>query len=81
MTHKAVRVDNLMYNGCEAHWKCTVCGKCVPFHCYSKSQFESQECFGKNAGFPKPVRKLVMDENGKVGFVDILEGSEVTNND
>ena len=47
MTHKAIRVDNLMYNGCEAHWKCTVCGLCVPFHCYSKSQFESQECLGK----------------------------------
>lgn len=44
MYHKAVRVDNLMYNGCEPHWKCTRCGVCVPFHCYTKSQFEAQEC-------------------------------------
>ena len=44
MKHKVVRIDNLMYNGCEPHWKCTRCGKCVPFHCYTKEQFESQDC-------------------------------------
>lgn len=44
LKHKVVRVDNLMYNGCEPHWKCTRCGKCVPFHCYTKEQFESQDC-------------------------------------
>lgn len=44
LTHKVIRVDNLMYDGCEPHWKCTRCGKCVPFHCYTKEQFESQDC-------------------------------------
>ena len=44
LKHKVVRVDNLMYNGCEPHWKCTRCGKCVPFHCYTKKEFESQDC-------------------------------------
>lgn len=44
LKHKVVRVDNLMYNGCEPHWKCTRCGECVPFHCYTKEQFESQDC-------------------------------------
>ena len=44
MKHKVVRIDNLMYNGCEPHWKCVKCGKAVPFHCYTKEQFENQEC-------------------------------------
>lgn len=44
MKHKAVRIDNLMYKGCEPHWKCVRCGICVPFHCYTKEQFENQEC-------------------------------------
>ena len=44
LTHKVIRVDNLMYDGCEPHWKCTRCGKCVPFHCYTKEQFENQDC-------------------------------------
>lgn len=48
MKHKVIRIDNLMYNGCEPHWKCTRCGKCVPFHCYTKEQFENQECIIKD---------------------------------
>ena len=44
MKHKAVRIDNLMYKGCEPHWKCTICGECVPFHCYKKEEFEELEC-------------------------------------
>ena len=44
MKHKVVRIDNLMYKGCEPHWKCIRCGKCVPFHCYTKEQFENQDC-------------------------------------
>lgn len=44
MKHKVVRIDNLMYKGCEPHWKCVHCGMCVPFHCYTKEQFENQEC-------------------------------------
>lgn len=44
MKHKAVRVENLMYKGCEPHWKCVNCGVCAPFHCYSKQEFEEQEC-------------------------------------
>lgn len=39
-----VRVNNLMYEGCEPHWKCKNCGKCVPFHCYTKEQFAELEC-------------------------------------
>ena len=48
MNHKAVRVDNLMYKGCELHWKCVLCGECVPNHCWTKEQFEAQECKGKS---------------------------------
>lgn len=48
MKHKAVRVDNLMYKGCEPHWKCTICGTCVPFHCYTREEFEQQECKGND---------------------------------
>lgn len=44
LKHKAERIDNLMYNGCEAHWKCIKCGECVPFHCYTKAQFEQLNC-------------------------------------
>ena len=44
MKHEAVRVDNLMYKGCEPHWKCIYCGECVPFHCYNKQQFEERNC-------------------------------------
>lgn len=42
--HKAIRVDNLIYKGCEPHWKCTLCGDAVPFHCYTKEEFENQCC-------------------------------------
>ena len=44
MKHKAIRVDNLMYKGCEPHWKCTLCGDTVPFHCYTKEEFENRCC-------------------------------------
>ena len=44
MTHKVVRVDNLMYKGCEPHWKCIYCNNYYPFHCYSKEEIESIEC-------------------------------------
>lgn len=44
MKHKAIRVDNLMYKGCEPHWKCTICGDAVPFHCYTKEEFENMCC-------------------------------------
>jgi hypothetical protein len=33
-----------MYEGCEPHWKCIYCGEYMPFHCYSKEQFEQQCC-------------------------------------
>ena len=29
MKHKEIRIDNLMYKGCEPHWKCTLCGDSV----------------------------------------------------
>ena len=44
MKHKAIRVDNLMYKGCEPHWQCTLCGNAVPFHCYTKKEFENRCC-------------------------------------
>lgn len=44
MYHKIIRVDNLMYKGCEPHWKCTICGECVPFHCYTRQEFAQMEC-------------------------------------
>ena len=55
MKHKAVRIENLMCKGCEPHWKCVICGECVPFHCYKKNEFEEKECRGikmenKNGG-------------------------------
>ena len=59
MKHNVVRIDNLMYNGCEPHWKCTRCGKCVPFHCYTKEQFENQECNSKNMSIREDILKDV----------------------
>lgn len=44
MTHKVELVKDLMYKGCELHWKCTICGMAVPFHCYTKEQFENLCC-------------------------------------
>jgi predicted nucleic acid-binding Zn ribbon protein len=55
MNHKVKRVDNLMYKGCEPHWKCIYCGDCIPFHCYKNEQIESMEC--KGAGSDK-IKKL-----------------------
>lgn len=44
MKHKVVRVNDLMYKGCEPHWKCIYCEDCWPFHCYTKKDLESMEC-------------------------------------
>ena len=44
MKHKAIRVENLMYKGCESHWKCVHCGDVAPFHCYTKEEFEKKCC-------------------------------------
>ena len=44
MTHKVVKIENLMYKGCEAHWGCTRCGYIVPFHCYKREELEQREC-------------------------------------
>ena len=44
MKHKVVRVDNLMYKGCEPHWKCIYCGLVVPFHCFKKEEIEYSNC-------------------------------------
>ena len=59
MKHKVVRIDNLMYNGCEPHWKCVKCGKAVPFHCYTKEQFENQECNITDKQNKSEVDKLI----------------------
>ena len=48
MNHEVFRVDNLMYDGCEPHWKCKHCGICIPFHCFTKEQLEQQECPDRN---------------------------------
>jgi len=42
--HKLIRVENLMYKGCESHWKCVHCGIYVPFHCYKKEVIENSYC-------------------------------------
>ena len=44
MKHEIIRVDNLMYKGCEPHWGCSKCGYIVPFHCFTKDYLEQQEC-------------------------------------
>lgn len=44
MKHEVIRVDNLLYKGCEPHWKCVKCEVCIPFHCYSKADLEGMEC-------------------------------------
>ena len=70
MKHKAVRVDNLMYDGCEAHWRCVHCGECVPFHCYSKYQFEQKECPASRpyeyTERTTPKRKFKLKKGGKI---------------
>ena len=63
MKHEVIRVDNLMYKGCEPHWKCVKCGKCVPFHCYSKRDFEMQKCKAEVDKAEQALSKL----NGKWG--------------
>lgn len=50
MNHKVKRIENLMYKGCESHWKCTICGICIPFHCYGKEDLEKMECPGRRHG-------------------------------
>jgi len=60
MNHKAIRINNLMYKDCEPHWKCINCGECVPFHCYSKQEFENRDC--KNA---KQQAEAALKEQGK----------------
>ena len=57
MKHKVIRVDNLMYVGCEPHWKCVKCDVCIPFHCYKKQQIESQECKGKHTESKKGAKQ------------------------
>ena len=44
MKHKVIRKDNLMYKSCELHWMCIYCGEAVPFHCYTKEEFEQRCC-------------------------------------
>ena len=46
MKHKAIRVDNLMYKGCEPHWHCTQCDVYIPIHCYTKEELENMDCEG-----------------------------------
>ncbi len=53
LTHKAERVNDLMHKGCEPHWRCVQCGECVPFHCYTREQFEERKCKG-TAGRAQP---------------------------
>lgn len=48
MKHQVIRVKDLMYKGCEDHWKCKICKICVPLHCYSKQDIENMDCPGKD---------------------------------
>ena len=59
-THKVIQYNNLMYKGCEPHWKCIKCGNYYPFHCYTKEEIESLPCVG-SAGeiVPKEFKKLL----------------------
>lgn len=84
-THKVVRIDNLLYPGCEPHWKCTVCGECVPFHCWSKEEFSRMLCTGSNNEDPKSVPmstkemtywfgRMQKSLEKQTGFVEALAG-------
>lgn len=50
MKHKAIIVQNLLYKGCEVHFKCKYCGICIPRHCYTLEQFEKLDCKGEKNG-------------------------------
>lgn len=39
-------VHDLLYKGCEDHWKCEYCGDAWPIHCWTKHDLETQECPG-----------------------------------
>ena len=73
MKHKAIRIDNLMYKGCEPHWKCKFCGEAVPFHCYTKEEFENHCCGCKR------IRCDDCKENGKYVQIEIDYGEEDNN--
>ena len=71
MTHgikNVIRVENLLYKGCEPHWKCLRCGESTPFHSCTKEQFADQVCVTtKNIEFVldndnTPVRAEVSDD-------------------
>jgi len=59
MTHKVVRVDNLMYKGCEPHWICINCKNCYPLHSYTKEEIESIECKANIEIMPLWIKKLL----------------------
>lgn len=69
MKHSLVRVDDLLYKGCEPYWRCIHCGATIPFHCcLSKEQPEQQECRGKRySGYATITLKFIGD--------DIIAGS------
>lgn len=64
MKHSLVRVDDLLYKGCEPYWKCIHCGTRIPFHyCLSKEQLEQQECRGKRySGYATITLKFIGDD-------------------
>lgn len=42
--HKVEKVYDLLYPGCEPHYRCVHCGECIPVHCYSKEELEDMFC-------------------------------------
>lgn len=73
MKHKAIRVDNLMYKGCEPHWQCTYCGKAVPFHCYTKEEFENQCCDVKSCTMTNEHKRELREHMSMKAFTFMLD--------
>ena len=73
MNHKATRVDNLMHKGCEPHWQCVHCGKAVPFHCYTKEEFESQSCSAKSVTMTEEHKRELREQMSMKAFTFMLD--------
>ena len=43
-THEVELVKDLLYKGCEDHWRCKHCGECIPVHCYGSDELEQMFC-------------------------------------
>ena len=73
MKHKAIRVDDLMYKGCEPHWRCIHCGDTVPFHCYTKEEFENQCCGVKSYTMTDEHKRELREHMSMKAFTFMLD--------